>query len=57
MKTKKNMGEYIPLFRKRNGSFKIDELPGEEAVRRTLQPRRESKVVPKRSTVTPDKLN
>jgi hypothetical protein len=57
VKTKKNMGEYIPLFRKRNGSFKIDELPGEEAVRRTLQPRRESKVVPKRSTVTPDKLN
>jgi len=55
----------MPLSRKRNGSFKIDELQarnqrtlesGEEAVRRTLRPRQESKVVPKRSTASRAKL-
>jgi len=64
MKTK--TGEHMPLSRKRKGSFKIDELQarnqrtlesGEEAVKRTLRPRQESKVVHKRSTAGPDKLN
>ena len=64
MKTK--TGEHMPLSRKRKGSCKIDELQarnqstlesGEEAVKRTLRPRQESKVVHKRSTARPDKLN
>ena len=66
MKTKRKTGEYMPLSGERSGSFKIDELQarnqrtlesGEEAVKRTLRPRQESKVVHKRSTAGPDKLN
>jgi len=66
MKTKRKTGEYMPLSGKRSGSFKIDELQarnqgtlasGKAAVRRTLRPRQESKVVPKRSTASRDKLN